>query len=891
MHIHWVTSEERGKCALCDAGRLHAVVTVTQSAQPEGVTHYVRCSACHSLIADRLLPPPDVGATFLSYYLEQGAGIEVMVEPLLRVTDARRFLEVGCGFGFAVDFARHALQLDVCGIDAGSVAVEGAKSLGIPILQKHFNRDLQLGGLFDLALASEVLEHVETPLQFLGDLRSALTDDGLLRVMTPDAEIVEPHTDLDMLGRTLSPGYHAVLLSHDSLGRVLARAGLPHIAWDSVPGTLRCWASPTAAGLKRLSTPSGQSLDVVARYLKQRAGHFPSDSALRLGFDYRSFKMDVNAGHYAEAEDSLKALQRSFMARHGVDLAQPESAVSAMDTLFRCGRGEADIKNWPFCLANALFFIGILELNARRRVEEAERAFAAAISIGVQLLAAERGVGIHDGETPDLVAQSRLHRLITICRRRPDRARHEFDELLASPVAEEIPAPALCRLRAQLLMESVHAGGFDAAAAFEPNVVENLGAISDPLASANLAYALGLLAYHRGRISESIAWLGLAGDTPAESAPEAFRALARAKLAEVMRAATSRVSPTPLPTRRPPVAHGLDVFWCDSWGLYLSGWIHAYDLRITSFTVRCAGHEAVVTTFRDRSDVGALFPHHFHARSSGFSVYLHARPGEPVEVELTFDNGTTLDMPLPLPHGPLPAWPAERSEHPHLVLRNYLSDLPARSRVLLIGARYAPAHDGDPHPILDGITHLKAWGVDIHPGPGVDVVADVHRLASTFQRGSIDAVASSSVFEHLAAPWVAAAEINRVLRIGGTVHHDTPYAWPAHSEPNDFWRFSADGLRELFGPATGFEILSAANIGRMTMVPEPNWRSGYLNMPTVPAFGGAAIVARKVREIDDAAVVWPVDTGESARRARTYPVAGVATREDAQMSEAKVTVP
>jgi hypothetical protein len=152
-------------------------------------------------------------------------------------------------------------------------------------------------------------------------------------------------------------------------------------------------------------------------------------------------------------------------------------------------------------------------------------------------------------------------------------------------------------------------------------------------------------------------------------------------------------------------------------------------------------------------------------------------------------------------------------------------------------------------------------------------------------------VASSSVFEHLAAPWVAAAEINRVLRIGGTVHHDTPYAWPAHSEPNDFWRFSADGLRELFGPATGFEILSAANIGRMTMVPEPNWRSGYLNMPTVPAFGGAAIVARKVREIDDAAVVWPVDTGESARRARTYPVAGVATREDAQMSEAKVTVP
>jgi SAM-dependent methyltransferase len=240
-----------------------------------------------------------------------------------------------------------------------------------------------------------------------------------------------------------------------------------------------------------------------------------------------------------------------------------------------------------------------------------------------------------------------------------------------------------------------------------------------------------------------------------------------------------------------------------------------------------------------------------------------------------------------LPHGPLPKWPTDSGVNPAAALRAHF--VPG-SRVLLLGARYAPSYPAEPHSFAVMFPNTRIWGVDIHPGPGVNVVADAHQLASTFLRGSIDVVMSSSVFEHLAAPWVVAAEINRVLRMGGVVYHNAPYAWPAHSEPNDFWRFSADGLRQLFGPATGFEILSAVNSHHLCLIPDRSWRAEHLPMPVVPAFASCTIAARKIRELDDGAVAWPVNNADSASRAREYPLDAIAKRDSTSFTNAKVQI-
>jgi SAM-dependent methyltransferase len=193
-------------------------------------------------------------------------------------------------------------------------------------------------------------------------------------------------------------------------------------------------------------------------------------------------------------------------------------------------------------------------------------------------------------------------------------------------------------------------------------------------------------------------------------------------------------------------------------------------------------------------------------------------------------------------------------------------------RVLQIGSRTpAGLEPMQPRPLLRG----PVTGLDIHPGCYVDLVGDAHFLSHFLREGSVDAVVSGSVLEHLQAPWLAAAEINRILKPGGLVYHIAPGAWPAHSQPNDFWRMSAEGLRALFGPESGFEVLDAKDAMPATMIPSPTWRRNFLDMPTIPAFAMAEILARKVAEIQPGAVAWPLRAGASAERSRLYPVDGL----------------
>jgi SAM-dependent methyltransferase len=169
-------------------------------------------------------------------------------------------------------------------------------------------------------------------------------------------------------------------------------------------------------------------------------------------------------------------------------------------------------------------------------------------------------------------------------------------------------------------------------------------------------------------------------------------------------------------------------------------------------------------------------------------------------------------------------------------------------------------------------------GLDIHPGYCVDLVSDAHCLS--LRGRSVDALVSASVLEHLQAPWLFAAEANRVLKPGGLLYHAAPGAWPAHAQPNDFWRMSAEGLRVLFGPDSGFEVLEAQDSGMAALLPSPQWRHKHLSMPTVPTFAMAEILARKVEEIEPGAVAWPLRAGASGARARQYPVAGLRVAAD-----------
>jgi hypothetical protein len=164
----------------------------------------------------------------------------------------------------------------------------------------------------------------------------------------------------------------------------------------------------------------------------------------------------------------------------------------------------------------------------------------------------------------------------------------------------------------------------------------------------------------------------------------------------------------------------------------------------------------------------------------------------------------------------------------------------------------------------------EAVGVDIRPGPHVDVVGDAHALSSLVE-GRFDAIYSISVFEHLAMPWQVVLELNRVANVGGLVFVATHPTWPLHERPWDFWRYSPDAFRVLFNERTGFELLRA-ELGLPAAIVSLNTEkpAAWLHRYEYETFLGVSMVARKVAELDPS-----FDWGTSAEEllSTSYPPA------------------
>jgi SAM-dependent methyltransferase len=87
-------------------------------------------------------------------------------------------------------------------------------------------------------------------------------------------------------------------------------------------------------------------------------------------------------------------------------------------------------------------------------------------------------------------------------------------------------------------------------------------------------------------------------------------------------------------------------------------------------------------------------------------------------------------------------------------------------------------------------------GVDIAPGPAVDIVLeDPHVLP--FDSETFDLVVSTSCFEHDEFFWLTFAEMARVVRPGGFLYISAPSYGDVHRHPVDCWRFYPDAATAL----------------------------------------------------------------------------------------------
>ena len=98
----------------------------------------------------------------------------------------------------------------------------------------------------------------------------------------------------------------------------------------------------------------------------------------------------------------------------------------------------------------------------------------------------------------------------------------------------------------------------------------------------------------------------------------------------------------------------------------------------------------------------------------------------------------------------------------------------------------------------------KSINVDIFE-QDTDIVTDITRTIP-IESNSVDFIACTAVLGHVSDPKFVVSEILRILRKGGVVWCDIPFMQPYHSAPNDFQRFTLNGIRHLF---RNFEIVES----------------------------------------------------------------------------------
>jgi len=93
-------------------------------------------------------------------------------------------------------------------------------------------------------------------------------------------------------------------------------------------------------------------------------------------------------------------------------------------------------------------------------------------------------------------------------------------------------------------------------------------------------------------------------------------------------------------------------------------------------------------------------------------------------------------------------------------------------------------------------------GVDLESGPGVDMILDMtsafDEIDSRLKGQRFGSIFCMAVLEHCESPFEMAKNPTRLLQDDGVICISVPFSWEVHAYPNDYWRFTLDGVKKLF---------------------------------------------------------------------------------------------
>ena len=227
-------------CHLCGGTRLQELIHAYDHRRkvPNWNYHVVRCADCGFLFRHPGIRPERLGDLYASgryakflggkYKRKRLRRYEVTMEPfgaLFATGEGRRLLDFGCGNGLFLELA-HERGFECYGVDLAEDAIAAARRqpsgrntyhgspLDVPAIA---------AGGFDVITMWSVLAHLAEPVADLTMLRRLLAPDGVLLILTVNANSMAVKRNLARWGG-FTPN-HLLFSSPQTLPRLLERAG------------------------------------------------------------------------------------------------------------------------------------------------------------------------------------------------------------------------------------------------------------------------------------------------------------------------------------------------------------------------------------------------------------------------------------------------------------------------------------------------------------------------------------------------------------------------------------------------------------------------------------------------------------------------------------------
>lgn len=100
-------------------------------------------------------------------------------------------------------------------------------------------------------------------------------------------------------------------------------------------------------------------------------------------------------------------------------------------------------------------------------------------------------------------------------------------------------------------------------------------------------------------------------------------------------------------------------------------------------------------------------------------------------------------------------------------------------------------------------------------------------------------------------PWVAATEIQKILKVGGIVFIETHFSFSSHERPWHFFQFSDMGLRALFNDSLGFDLIDKGMSNPISGYFSQSADSYLRYLPVTELLCHSEILCRKRCEINE----------------------------------------